>query len=205
MKKIVCLFFIVLFSLSLFGCDTAEKTTHEIIKVNDIVINKSYAYVDVGEKIILTAQVYPFNADNQKIHWRSDNKNVAEVDGGIVVGNSEGRTVITCYSEDGEIEDKCILYVSTPKLNYSKYPNNLTNLSLENKYAKPLSENSNTGNESAENEGETKIESESENETKNQPKFYFYEYRYNSNGINDLEDENTIYKDDNTIIKEYFY
>lgn len=133
MKKIFCLIIIIFCGLCLVGCQGENSNVLVPINVNDIVINKTHAYVNVGERLILTAQVYPFNADNQNILWRSDNIGVASVDDGIVVGNNEGRTVITCKSEDGEFEDKCIIYVSTPKLNYNKYPNNLAKTNIENK------------------------------------------------------------------------
>ena len=119
--------FLILFCLIFSGCanTNGEVKNNVEIAVNDIVINKSHAYVDKGDKIILLAQVFPFNSDNQKIHWKSDNPNVASVNDGIVVGKNEGRTVITATSDDGEISANCIVYVSSPKLDYEKYENNI--------------------------------------------------------------------------------
>lgn len=275
MKKFICLFFVILLSLTLFGCGEDKKiTNHIVVEVNDIVISKTHAYVDVGDTIILTAQVYPFNADNQKIKWKSDNSDIAEVNSGIVLGKKEGRTVITCLSEDGEMEDKCILYVSSPKLNYNNYPNNLKKVNLikpknisekvltnvdddllddenevdfiENYFSKM--EELNKQIFELENEFMQKIinknnfdfeknldkemqlldsekqivDSESKEEISNnidnlenqtnlnlndetdKNHIYFYEYKYNSNGITDKDDEFTTYKDDNTIIKEFY-
>ena len=275
MKKFICLFFVILLSLTLFGCGEDKKVTnHIVVEVNDIVISKTHAYVDVGDTIILTAQVYPFNADNQKIKWKSDNSDIAEVNSGIVLGKKEGRTVITCLSEDGEMEDKCILYVSSPKLNYNNYPNNLKKVNLikpknisekvltnveddllddenevdfiENYFSKM--EELNKQIFELENEFMQKIinknnfdfeknldkemqlldsekqivDSESKEEISNnidnlenqtnlnlndqtdKNHIYFYEYKYNSNGITDKDDEFTTYKDDNTIIKEFY-
>ena len=275
MKKFICLFFVILLSLTLFGCGEDKKVTnHIVVEVNDIVISKTHAYVDVGDTIILTAQVYPFNADNQKIKWKSDNSDIAEVNSGIVLGKKEGRTVITCLSEDGEREDKCILYVSSPKLNYNNYPNNLKKVNLikpknisekvltnvdddllddenevdfiENYFSKM--EELNKQIFELENEFMQKIinknnfdfeknldkemqlldsekqivDSESKEEISNnidnlenqtnlnlndetdKNHIYFYEYKYNSNGITDKDDEFTTYKDDNTIIKEFY-
>jgi len=250
MKKLF-LILILVFSFCLTGCNETTVVANQI-DVNDIVINKSYAYVDVGEKLILTAQVYPFNADNQNILWKSDNSNIAEVSGGIVIGKSEGRTVITCISEDGEKEDKCILYVSTPKLDYKKYKNNLTNSQNNFKNNILLSQNEeNNLDENQENvvEDNYDLENNFEKENKNvsnflelindeiekvdemfksiknfndevfnsfkkeqfyetnvsdeKTNFYAYEYKYNSNGIDEEEDENTIYKDENTIVREF--
>ena len=125
MKKFVCLFFIFMLCFCAVGCNSGEKASIDVINVEDVVINKSHAYCDVGSKIVLLAQVFPFNANNQNVIWKSDNENVAVVNSGIVEGVKEGRTVITAQSEDGNFCDKCVLYVSSPKLDYTKYPNNL--------------------------------------------------------------------------------
>lgn len=261
MKKFICLFFVFLFSICLVGCENSNANlVNTQVAVNDIIINKTHAYVDVGDTIILTAQVYPFNADNQNVLWRSDNINVASVDGGIVLGNAEGRTVITCKSVDGEFEDKCIIYVSTPKLNYSKYPNNLTsynnknvgfntlvNKELNNQSENEILYNNNFTTSESENDIDNDIEKENnifdfekqldnffnmqkklfedmnsyfeniktqkinqittqseediEKEDENLNSSYYYEYKYNSNGISEEKDENTIFQDENTIVK----
>lgn len=137
MKKFVCLFFIFIFSISIisfFGCENnAQTSANQIIKVEEVVINKSHAYCNEGEKIVLLAQVYPFNANNQNIIWKSDNPNIAVVSNGVVEGVATGKTIITAESEDGNFCDSCVVFVSTPKLNYDKYKNKLTSLnSVEN-------------------------------------------------------------------------
>lgn len=121
MKKLVVLFFLICLIFS--GCNSSNDLSSSIYKVsvNDIVINKSHAYVDIGNKIILLAQVFPFNADNQKVIWKSDNENIATVSGGIVIGKGEGRTIITATSEDGAYYANCTVFVSTPKLNYEDF------------------------------------------------------------------------------------
>lgn len=259
MKKFFIIFMFV-FSFFLVGCNQSTNVSKiNDIPVNDIIINKSYAYVDIGEKLVLSAQVYPFNANNQNIIWKSDNSSIAEVSDGIVIGKSEGRTVITSISEDGNFEDKCILYVSSPKLDYNKYPNNTINNEINNDInAKNINTQDNLNTEDNYNNDEENIdedflidsedillknyfnkvnelfveisemnnkinnyfinhfkqnklnnfenlstESEENIQSDNKPSFYFYKYKFNSNGIDDNEDENTIYKDENTIVREY--
>lgn len=120
MRKFVIL--LVLFSIMFTGCKNNQIiNSGYYVSVNDIVINKSHVYVDVGDKIILLAQVFPFNANNQKVIWKSDNENIATVSGGIVIGKSEGRTIIKAISEDGEYSTYCTVFVSTPKLNYEDF------------------------------------------------------------------------------------
>ncbi len=253
MKKSIFCMCIFFFCFILIGCSGTQKVSgNPNINVNDIVINKSHAYLNVGEKTVLLAQVFPFNADNQKIKWKSDNDNIAVVNGGIVVGTGEGRTVITCESEDGNFTDNCIVFVSTPKLNYNKYPNNLASTNFNNEYfIENLSKESNFINdsvndlfnkiyeinsnlfntfqelenrfyyeinniknfyenlkiESVEDNGleENLINENVVNYDNEKPKsiVYGYHYYYNSEGVDNEDEENIIYKDDKTIIKEF--
>lgn len=235
MKK--CLFLILIFCLIFCGCKKSETNKNlNSISVNDIVINKSHAYVDEGSKVVLLAQVFPFNSDNQKINWKSDNSKIAEVNDGIVIGKSEGRTVITATSEDGGFSDQCIVFVSTPKLNYEKYQNNLnfetnhinnvnynntnnqfgnfnSNKEITNSIYNFINNQINSFYESIKNIQSffdnvknkydiSKNENSISNISENNNYFYSYEYIYNSDGVETEEDENIIYKDENTIIKE---
>lgn len=240
-------FVLLLFCLLFFsGCQNNSLDTNlERIAVNDIVINKSHAYVDEGSKIILLAQVFPFNADNQNISWRSDNSNVAKVEDGIVFGVKEGRTVITATSEDGNISANCVVYVSTPKLNYKDYNNNIKKQNYEiqkNEEINNLKETKTKNLEEIEVNLDKKLE-DIENLSFNMFDFiqekidsihqeyyeifnfvnenfslngknrlinlednknynYHFEFKYSNQGINEEVDEDTIYKDENTIIKE---
>lgn len=231
MKKFVYLFFIFIFSVCMFGCKNNVDTN--IIRVENVVINKSHAYVNVGESIVLLAQVFPFNAINQKIIWQSDNNNIAVVDSGVVFGKQEGKTVITATSEDGNFCDRCTIFVSTPKLTSNTF-NNISSVYDVNSYINPV-ELWKTFKQKFDDEME-KIEFEFENFKTNQNNFkninsttndnsqnqsqfledyknnddstqksYYFEYKYNSNGIDDEEDEFTKYKDDKTIIKEILF
>lgn len=117
-KKILCVF-LIFCCLFLVACNETTSSEMNIISVNDISINKSHAYVDVNKSVVLLAQVFPFNADNQKINWKSANPEIAVVSDGVVTGKSEGRTSILATSDDGELTASCIVYVSTPKLDYN--------------------------------------------------------------------------------------
>lgn len=118
-KKMLCLL-LVFCCLILTACaDAKPESNANIISVNDISINKTHAYVDINKSVVLLAQVFPFNADNQKINWKSANPEVAVVNDGIVTGKSEGRTSVLATSDDGELTASCIIYVSTPKLDYN--------------------------------------------------------------------------------------
>ena len=161
----------------------------EIIKVNDISINKSHLYVDVNNTEILLAQVFPLNANNQNIIWKSDNPSIAKVNDGIVRGVAEGRTNIIATSEDGNISTNCIVYVSTKKLDYentynAKKTNNIIyNSKQENNEEEEIENNENNGTlQSYENLG---YYFSYDNSNQNNVGFHF---EYNSNGLNKEND-----------------
>ncbi|MGE5404166.1 MAG: Ig-like domain-containing protein, partial [Candidatus Saccharibacteria bacterium] len=60
---------------------------------------------------VLTAEVLPANADNQKVRWDSSNEDVAEVHSGVVFPLSPGRAVISAVTEDGGFIDECEVFV----------------------------------------------------------------------------------------------
>lgn len=242
MKKVVCLFFIILVSFCLVGCESSPQEI-ETINVEEVVINKSHAYVDIGDRIMLLAQVFPFNSTNQKINWKSDNENIASVSEGIVFGKSEGRTVVTAISDDGEFFDSCTVFVSSPKLNYELYPNNINNISqnLLSKDENIIKSQIETScfdrlieryeeiknlieemfktfqtRESVEENGEIDFENQSQEngvegnieekgDEQNKYHGYYYIYQYNSEGIEDENKEDIIYKDQNTLVREKYF
>lgn len=232
-KKILCLL-LVFCCIFFVACGEVKTDSNaNIISVNDISINKSHAYVDVNKSVVLLAQVFPFNADNQKINWKSANPEIAVVSDGVVTGKSEGRTSVLATSDDGELTASCIVYVSTPKLDYNNtnkktgYKINKTNADFELEepideefnisffeeffnYQKGISElfekEFNLINSFFENYDNNETQSESENK---QTGFY---YEYNSNGLNSVErvtnfknvKEEILYEDENTIVKKFY-
>lgn len=96
--------------------------------VSSITLNQTSATIEEGDKITLTATVFPANAINKEVLWSSTNENVAMVSqGGVVHGLSEGTTTITATSTDGSgVKASCTLNVVPVKvksinLNYSTY------------------------------------------------------------------------------------
>jgi len=206
MKKKICIILILLLLCFVSACTAeADETMSEIIKVNDISINKSHLYVDVNNTEILLAQVFPLNANNQNIIWKSDNPNVAKVNDGIVSGVSEGRTNITATSEDGNFSTNCIVYVSTKKLDYENtYNGNKTNVNfnnLEKAKIEQLSENEINNNQSAQNDANDEIFNGGENY-----RYYYsfdnlngenmgFSFEYNSNGLNEQKNSELIHSE----------
>ena len=103
-------------------------TIAESIQI-DSPINTSFK---VGEKIQLTATVFPENATDKSIVWSSSNKIVASVDNnGIVTANSEGNVTITATNSVGQTDEIELIVIPTLAEHISLMPNNVTLQALE--------------------------------------------------------------------------
>lgn len=79
---------------------------HEIsvfVDVESVEIEEEILDVEVGEVLTLTAAVYPTNATNKKLDWKSSDELVATVVDGRVTFVGSGDVEITAYQ--GEVED----------------------------------------------------------------------------------------------------
>lgn len=71
-----------------------------------------------GTGRLLSTRVFPSNATNQNIIWKSKNNKIASVDGnGRVTPVSVGMTEITASTEDGGFEAKCFVNVVNAAVN----------------------------------------------------------------------------------------
>ena len=90
-----------------------------LIPVSEIELNKKSIYLKEGESELLEANVYPSNATNKEIIWSSNNEKIATVDeNGEITGRSEGKTVISVITKDGEKIDTCEVEVLPSKATY---------------------------------------------------------------------------------------
>ena len=104
------------------GCNAPAP---DLIKVESITISQTEATLKPDDTIQLTATVYPTNADNKKINWKSSNENVAMVtDEGFVLALAEGTSDIIAEAVDGSgIKAVC-------KITVEKKPSSDVKLSL---------------------------------------------------------------------------
>lgn len=91
---------------------TMNGTKSEDIKVTAVSLDKTEITVEEGSNYNLLATITPNDATNKNIKWSSDNKDVATVENGKVVGVKEGTATITVQTEDGEFTATCKVSVT---------------------------------------------------------------------------------------------
>ena len=96
------------------GCDAPSD---EDVKVTSITISQAAATLKPNDTMQLEATVYPTNAANKKVNWKSSNENVAIVtDKGFVLAVAEGEADITAEAADGSgIKVVCHITVEDEK------------------------------------------------------------------------------------------
>ena len=81
--------------------DYLTVTVSNTVCVSTVELNRASISLEKGDSIALTATVYPTNATNPAIHWRSTNTSVATVDGGVVTAKARGNAYIYAEAMDG--------------------------------------------------------------------------------------------------------
>ncbi len=84
-----------------------NNTTTAVGKVSLDAVDKKLL---VGKTVTLTAEVYPNQATDKKITWKSSNESVATVESGVVTGKSPGVAVITATTSNGK-SSACVVTV----------------------------------------------------------------------------------------------
>ena len=93
--------------------NTAEPPENPSTPVTGVELNtQAITLSQIGNTYHLRADVTPANATNQSVTWASSNPNVATVtDAGLVTAVSEGATIITVTTEDGQKVATCTVTV----------------------------------------------------------------------------------------------
>lgn len=86
------------------------------VKVTSISLNKTSLSMEIGQTETLSATVYPNNATNKNVTWKSSNTSVATVSSnGTVTAVSKGTSTITCTANDGSgVSTSCVVTVTEP-------------------------------------------------------------------------------------------
>ena len=73
-----------------------------VVKVTSIALNDKSAILKTGDTYQLTATVFPNNATDKTVSWKSSSTSVARVSSnGLVTAIAEGTAIITCTANDG--------------------------------------------------------------------------------------------------------
>ncbi len=89
-----------------------EKQAEGPIDVTGIKLNETAIRLSEGDVEILTATVLSDNAEKQNVTWSSSNEKIATVNGGVVLGISEGEAIITACTSDGDYQATCSVVVT---------------------------------------------------------------------------------------------
>lgn len=82
------------------------------IPVTKVSLEQQELELYLGEDTgMLKVSLEPENATNQRIFWETSDEQVATVSGGAVLPVSEGRCVVSAYSEDGLHRADCTVYI----------------------------------------------------------------------------------------------
>lgn len=103
------LIFLSFLSILLSACDDKETS----IAVTSVAIDKSSIELTEGEKVQLKASIFPTNATDAVLLWKSDNTDVAFVNEGLVLGVKAGTARV--YASAGGKTSYCNITV-TPKI-----------------------------------------------------------------------------------------
>ena len=94
---------------------TCEVTVYSKIPVTGLTLDKSTLSLDVGEYYTFLATVYPSNASNKGITWRTDNSSVVAISQtGLIKAKAAGTAIITATTDDGNYTQQCKVTVSQP-------------------------------------------------------------------------------------------
>ena len=142
-KKIISCLILLMVVFLATGCGQKPTEVH----VDGIEISKKNLYLAEGQTAVISAQVYPFNANNQEYTFESSNTNVVTIEDGFVTAKKAGTATIYVYSTEGGYNDRCNVLVTTAgdNLELNQYNNmNMPSKELEPVYYDKLTQRNNT-------------------------------------------------------------
>lgn len=128
MKTKEIIFTLLIFSsIFAFSCKDEEP----VVSVTNVAINKTTLTLVEGEKETLRASVFPENATNTRVKWKSANSAIALVDlDGEVTALKPGTTSISVTTEDGNKSASCSVTVEAKNIAVSGVTLNKTSLTI---------------------------------------------------------------------------
>jgi len=102
------------------------------IKPTKVTLDSKKLQLNTGSTITLTPTIFPSNATNQSVTWKSNNTKIASVDlDGVITGIKNGKTIITVTTVDSKKTAKCVVTVKTaPIINVTSINLDEENISM---------------------------------------------------------------------------
>ena len=88
------------------------------ILVEKITLSNESLTMSVNDEFELKVEIYPSDATNKNLIWKSNNTSVATVENGIVKAINEGNAIIYVSTEDGKHTLSCAILVTNSKLSW---------------------------------------------------------------------------------------
>lgn len=105
----------------------------DYVVVESISLNQRTLNIEIGRAEALTTIIFPADATNQSVLWRSGDPSIARVtSSGVVIAHSVGKTTVFATTEDGGFVAKCGVAVTEKTGNSTDIEFNGRILSLEN-------------------------------------------------------------------------
>lgn len=117
--------------------DYLTVTVSGKVSVQTVMLNRTSLSIKKGNSTTISATVYPTNATNKTINWRSANTNIATVSNGRITAKAKGGTYIYAEATDGSgAYGRCYVSVTENVLVASVYidPYELTMTAGESAY-----------------------------------------------------------------------
>lgn len=111
-NKILKLLLVLLLCVSVIaGLNAYEIKSEAAVPVTRVSLSKTSVVINSGNATSLTATVYPYNATNRTVTWRSTNSVVASVsNNGVITAKTVGTTTIIATSNNGKTAS-CVVTV----------------------------------------------------------------------------------------------
>lgn len=103
-----------------------EKT----VSVTRLALSDTRLNLVEGDEKTLTATVFPGNATNKNVTWKSDNTKIATVSNGVIKAVGVGTAKITVTTADGSISAICNVTVSKRTIDVTEVSLNKTSVTL---------------------------------------------------------------------------
>ena len=113
------IFFIVGCIAILFSCGEQEITPPEI-HVERIILSDPMLSMVTGDQYQLTAEIYPSNATNPELKWKSSDDAIVTVSDGNITAIKPGEAYVTATSVDNGKSDRCRVTVTLAEVKVEK-------------------------------------------------------------------------------------